>query len=97
MVSSIADIQIDIHVMFEISLSVISFLDELELISLHTNIAIVSTQLNGFNYCYLAPIILFNINHLFTHRELYSKWAKKQQLNLKGLFCFMAYQPLLVI
>ena len=32
-------------------LQVISFLNELELIYLHTNIAIVSTQLNGLNYC----------------------------------------------
>ena len=31
---------------------VISFLNVLELICLHISIAIVSTQLNGFNYCY---------------------------------------------
>ena len=31
--------------------------------------AIVSTQLNGFNYCYLTQIILFNINHLFADSE----------------------------
>ena len=37
--------------MKNISLSIISFLDELELIHLHTSIAIVSTHLNGFNYC----------------------------------------------
>ena len=32
-------------------------------------IAIVFIRLNGFNYCYLAYIILFNINHLFAHNE----------------------------
>ena len=51
----------------EISLLVISFLDELELICLYTSIAIVSTQLNGFSYCYLTLKILFNINHWFAH------------------------------
>ena len=30
----------------------------------------VSTQLNGFNYCYLTLIIQFNINHLFAHSEM---------------------------
>ena len=56
--------------MQEISLSVIYFLNELELTSLHTCIAIVSTQLNDFDYYYLTPIILFNINHLFEHSEV---------------------------
>ena len=49
----------------EISLSVISFLNELELICLHTTISLVSTLLDGFNY--LTLIILFNINHLFVY------------------------------
>ena len=40
-----------------------------ELTCLHTSTAIFSTQLNGFNYCYLTLIILFNINHLFVHSE----------------------------
>ena len=31
--------------------------------SLHTRIAIVSTQLNDFNYCFATFINLFNINH----------------------------------
>ena len=48
---------------------VISFLNELELIYLHTSIAIISTQVNGFNYCYLTLLILFNINHLFADSE----------------------------
>ena len=52
------------------SLYVISFLNKLEPICLHTRIAIVSTWLNGFNYCYLTQIILFNINHLFAHSEV---------------------------
>ena len=52
------------------SLMVISFLNELELICLHSRIAIVSTQLNGFNYCYLRQIILFKITHLFEHIEV---------------------------
>ena len=37
--------------MSDINLSVISILNELELICLHTSIAIVSTPLNGFNNC----------------------------------------------
>ena len=53
--------------MQEISLLVISFLIELNLICLYTSIDIVSTQLNGFSYCYLTFIIPFNINHLFAH------------------------------
>ena len=53
--------------MKETSLSVISFLNELGPICLHASIAIVSTQLNGFSYCYLTLIILFNITHSFAH------------------------------
>ena len=49
---------------------VISFLNELELICLPINIAMISTQLNGFNYCYLTLIIIFNINHLFADSEV---------------------------
>ena len=47
----------------------ISFLNVLELICIVVviSIVIVSTQLNGFNHCYLTLIILFNINHLFVH------------------------------
>ena len=52
--------------MSKINLLLISFLNVLELIYLSTSIAIVSTQLNGFNYCYQTLIILFNIN-LFAH------------------------------
>ena len=48
---------------------------ELKLLSLHTNIAIVSTKLNGFNYCSLTPIILFNINHLFADSEVVTSIA----------------------
>ena len=33
---------------------IISILNELKLIYLHTDIASVSTKLNGFNYCYLT-------------------------------------------
>ncbi len=51
------------------NLEVISFLNELELIYLHSGIAIVSTQLNDFNYCYLILVILFNINRLFADSQ----------------------------
>ena len=61
--------------MQEISLRVISFLNELELICLHTSIAIVSTQLNGFNDYFLTPIILFNSNLLFSHSEVVTSIA----------------------
>ena len=37
----------------------------LELIYLLTIIAIVSTPLDGFNYCYITVINLFDISHLF--------------------------------
>ena len=37
---------------------------------MHTIIAIVYTQLNGFKYCYLTLIILFNIDHLFAYSEV---------------------------
>ena len=56
--------------MSRISSSVISFLNELEVICKYTSIAIVSTKLNGFNDWYLTMIILFNIKHLFAHREV---------------------------
>ena len=57
------------------SLKVIVFKNELELICLHTSIAIVSIQFNGFNYCYLTLVILFDINHLFAHREVVASIA----------------------
>ena len=41
--------------------------NEVELISLHVSIAIVSTQLNGFTYCYLT---LLDINYLFACSEV---------------------------
>ena len=37
---------------------------------MHISIAIVSTQLNGFNYCYQTLLILFNINNLFVDSEV---------------------------
>ena len=52
------------------TLLVISFLNELELICLHTSIAIDSTPLNGFNYCCLTLLFQFNINHLFALSEV---------------------------
>ena len=57
------------------SLLVISFLIELKLISLYPSIAMISTQLNGFNYCYLILIIQFNTNHLFADREMVTSIA----------------------
>ena len=59
----------------QISLSVKSFLDELELICLNTSIAIVSAQLSCFNYCHLTLIILFNNNHLFAHSKVVTSIA----------------------
>ena len=54
----------------KVNLSVILFLNELELICLHTFIAIVSTQFSGFNYFCQILTILFNINHFFAHSEV---------------------------
>ena len=48
---------------------------ELELICLHTSIALLSTQLNGFNYCYLTLQILLNINSLFADSEVVTSIA----------------------
>ena len=56
-------------------LKVISFLNEFGLVCLHPSIAIVSTQLNGFNYCYLTLIILFNTNYLFTDSKVVTSIA----------------------
>ena len=47
----------------------------LELICSHSIIAIVYTQLNGFNYCYLTLIIPFENNHLFADREVVTSIA----------------------
>ena len=52
----------------------VSFLKELELICLHTSIAIVSTQINGFNEL-LTLIILFKISHLFADSEMFTSTA----------------------
>ena len=49
-----AHIQIDMHDIEEICLWVISSLNELQLICLHTSIAVISTRLNGFSYCYVT-------------------------------------------
>ena len=40
---------------------------------MHTGI--VSIQLNSFNYFYLTLIILFNINHLFSHSQMFPSIA----------------------
>ena len=56
-------------------LLIISFLKELQLIYLHTSMAIVSTQLNGFNYSYLTLIILVHINHLSADSEMVTSIA----------------------
>ena len=61
--------------MLEITLPVISFLNELKLICLQTSIAILSTQLHGFNYNYQILIIQFNINHFFEDREVVTSIA----------------------
>ena len=34
----------------------------------------ICTQLNGFKYWYVIPIIYFNINHLFSHIEIGVVW-----------------------
>ena len=47
----------------------------LELTCLPISIAIVPTQLNGFNYCYLTLIFLFNINYLLAESEVVTSIA----------------------
>ena len=45
---------------------------------LHSRIAIASTQLNAFNYynlTLLILLILFDINHLFSHSEVVTNIA----------------------
>ena len=61
--------------MLEISLLVITFLNELELICLYNCIAIVSTLLNSFNYCNQTLIILSDIDDLFAHSEVVTSIA----------------------
>ena len=51
--------------MLEISLPIILFLNESELIYLLN--CIVNTPLNDFNFWYLIYIILFNVNLLLVH------------------------------
>ena len=51
-----------------------NFISRLELISLQTSIAIVSTQLNDFSYFYLT-LILFHINLLFAHKKVIASIA----------------------
>ena len=57
------------------SLKIISSLNELQLISLHTSMAIVYTRLNGFSYCYLPLIILFKISYWLVHSEVVTSIA----------------------
>ena len=64
-----------IDMICQISLLIISFLNELELSCLHFSITIVSTQLNDFNCCYLTVIFLFNINYLLAHSEVVTSIA----------------------
>ena len=66
----------DIHIRFVSELLIGNFIFKWELICLHTSITIVSLQLNHFNYCYLALIILFNINHLFADNDVVISIAK---------------------
>ena len=61
--------------LFAHSLLEISFLNELEPICVHTIIDIISTQLNGINYCYLTLIILFSVNHLFIDSKVVTSIA----------------------
>ena len=42
---------------------------------MYTSTAIVSTHLDGFKYCYLTPIILFNINHWFADNKVVTSIA----------------------
>ena len=51
------------------------FFNELKLIYCHTGIAIVSTLLNGFNYCNLTLIISLNINYLLAYSEMVTSIA----------------------
>ena len=57
------------------SLSVISFLNEFELICLHTSTGIVSTNLNDFCHCYYTLVILFNINRLLADSKVVTSIA----------------------
>ena len=52
-----------------------NFIFKWELICLQTSFAIVSTQLNGFNLCYLTLIIQFNINHWFAGSQVVTSIA----------------------
>ena len=70
------------------NLSVISFSNELKLICLLKSIAIVSTQLNGYTYCYLTLIILFITNHLVSKQSSGYKYSDQNfdQFNITHAF-----------
>ena len=58
------------------SLLLISFLNELELICLHSSsITIVFPKLNGLKYCFLTQTVLFNIKHMFADSESGTKYC----------------------
>ena len=65
-------------IIFAHSFGVISFLNELELICLNSSIAVGSTLVNGFSYCYLT-LILFDIKSLFADSEVVTSIAIKYQ------------------
>ena len=63
-----------IRINSQISLQVILFLSKLEIICLHTCIAIASSKLDGFNYCNVTQTLLSNIYHLFAHSQVIFKY-----------------------
>ena len=50
--------------------------------------AIVSTQLNGFNYGNLTQIFLFDINHLFANTKVVSKYCNLKLILFNTIHSF---------
>ena len=65
----------NIHIGFVSEYFVGNFIFKSELIYLYINIAIASSQLNGFHNWYLTLIILFNINHIFADSKVVTSIA----------------------
>ena len=77
---------------------VILFLNELKIIDLHTSIAIVGAQLNGFKYFYITLIVLSNINSLVARNELVQNIAHTNSFTCTQLnVCKYFYQTTIVL
>ena len=71
----------------------IIFLNDLELIYLHTSIDVVFVWLYGFKYCDLTQKILFSIYHLFVYSQMVDFFGGhiKQYTLINAKYCSYIY------